>query len=147
MILKPIIDIILCEKIFGVTDVYIKKSEIFGKNLKLLREQKGITQQVMADMINTSRSCISNYESGNREPDNETIRILADFLDVSVDYLFGRSEVKNTIKSNKELNELKSLLEQSALRTALDVSEATPHVKCAVVMFYAYLLEKEKKKA
>ena len=67
--------------------VDIQKAEEFGTNLKSLRKQMGITQQEIAKTINTSRSCISNYESGNRQPDNETIKLLADYFDVTVEYL------------------------------------------------------------
>lgn len=122
----------------------MEKTENFGKNLKRLRNQLGITQQEIADKINASRSCISNYESGNRQPDNETIRLLADFFDVSVDYLFGRSEVKTLIKNNDIIKEVQKFSSRVNSFNALDISTASPYVKCAVVEFYTYLLKKEK---
>jgi len=117
----------------------------FGENLKNLRKQKGITQQHVANAINTSRSCISNYESGNRQPDNETIKLLADYFDVSVDYLFGRSEVKTLIKSNSMIKDVQDFLSRINSFDTLDVSNDSAYIKCAVAEFYAYLLEKESK--
>lgn len=121
-----------------------EKTEKFGTNLKRLRKQKGITQQEIANEINTSRSCISNYESGNRQPDNQTIKLIADFFDVSVDYLFGRSEVKTLIKSNSLMSSIQDVLTEMTSKKQLDISNCSTYVKCAVVEFYTYLLEKEK---
>ena len=118
----------------------------FGINLRMLRKQKGITQQDMADKLNTSRSCISNYESGNRQPDNETIKLIADYFDVSIDYLLGRSPIKTTFKKESSMNELQEILHRANLARILDVSHAPTHIKCAVAEFYTYLLNKEKNK-
>lgn len=123
-----------------------QKTEKFGTNLKHLRKQKGITQQEIANEINTSRSCISNYESGNRQPDNQTIKLIADFFDVSVDYLFGRSEVKTLIKSNSLMNDIQDVLSEITSKKELDISKCSTYVKCAVVEFYTYLLKKEEKR-
>ncbi len=120
-------------------------TEKFGENLKTLRKQKGITQQQIADTINTSRSCISNYESGNRQPDNETIKLLADYFDVSVDYLFGRSEIKTLIKSNGMMKDIQNFLSRINSFDTLDISDNSAYIKCAVVEFYAYLLKKDGK--
>ena len=120
-----------------------EKTEKFGTNLKRLRKQKGITQQEIANEINTSRSCISNYESGNRQPDNQTIKLIADFFDVSVDYLFGRSEVKTLIKSNSLMSDIQDVLTEMTSKKQLDISKCSTYVKCAVIEFYTYLLKKE----
>lgn len=124
-------------------DMYV--TDKFGINLRKLRKQRGITQQNMADEINASRSCISNYESGNRQPDNETIKLIADYFDVSVDYLLGRSTVKTVLKSENAVSKMHEILSRAALSKTLDMSRAPTHIKCAVAEFYAYLLKKEKK--
>lgn len=116
----------------------------FGINLKTLRKQKGLTQQDMGEIINTSRSCISNYESGNRQPDNETIKLLADYFNVSIDYLLGRSLVKTVFKSENEMSEIGKVISRVELSRTLDVSKAPAHIKCAVAEFYKYLQRKEK---
>lgn len=58
--------------------------------IKELRKAKGITQQKMANDLGLSRSAISMYEIEASEPDFDTIRRIADYFDVSLDYLMGR---------------------------------------------------------
>ena len=61
-------------------------------NLKKIRKEKGISQLKLALDLNTSQNTISRYETGEREPGiNELIKI-ADYFDVSIDYLVGRTE-------------------------------------------------------
>ena len=58
--------------------------------LKELRKQQNITQKDISDYLQTSQQTYSRYEKGQREPDIATIIKLADFFNVSVDYLLGR---------------------------------------------------------
>ena len=60
--------------------------------LKELRKKKGVSQLKLATDLNTTQNTISRYETGEREPGiNELIKI-ADYFNVSVDYLIGRTE-------------------------------------------------------
>lgn len=60
--------------------------------LKELRNAKGISQLKLAMDLNMNQNTISRYETGEREPGiNELIRI-ADYFNVSVDYLIGRND-------------------------------------------------------
>lgn len=68
--------------------------ENFTTNIKRARESSKMTQQQVADVLNTSRSNITKYEIGTLEPNLETIGLLAELYDVSTDWLFG------IIKSN-----------------------------------------------
>ena len=66
--------------------------------LKEIRKSKGISQLKMAMDLNTSQNTISRYETGDREPGiNELIKI-ADYFNVSVDYLLGRTNNPNIQK-------------------------------------------------
>ena len=62
----------------------------FGKRLASLRENKKLTQIELAEKTSISRSRLSLYETDKREPDIDTIRLLADFFGVSTDDLLGR---------------------------------------------------------
>lgn len=63
--------------------------------LKELRKQKGISQLKLAIDLNTNQNTISRYETGTREPGiNELINI-ADYFNVSVDYLLERTDNPN----------------------------------------------------
>lgn len=60
--------------------------------LKEIRKTKGISQLKLALDLNMSQNTISRYETGDREPGiNELIKI-ADYFNVSIDYLVGRTE-------------------------------------------------------
>lgn len=62
------------------------------KNLFVLRKNIGLTQKDLAERLGISRQAYANYESGNREPDIQTLIKLSSFFDVSIDYLVGKSE-------------------------------------------------------
>jgi transcriptional regulator with XRE-family HTH domain len=61
-------------------------------NLKLLRSQKGLSQQKLADLIGTSQQSIHKYENGISEPDIYTLKKLSEVFDTSVDYIVGNTE-------------------------------------------------------
>ena len=58
-------------------------------NLRKIRKEKGITQEQLANQIGAKRTRITNYETGYREPNLETLRNLATALEVTVDELIG----------------------------------------------------------
>jgi transcriptional regulator with XRE-family HTH domain len=68
---------------------------VFGNRLKELRIEKGLTQEELGELVNLTKANISKYESGKLEPNIDTINYLASFFDVSADYLFGRTTVRN----------------------------------------------------
>ena len=68
----------------------------FSDRLRSLRVNFGISQQKLADSIgNVSKSSINMYERGEREPSLETMEAFADFFNVDLDYLYGKSDVPN----------------------------------------------------
>ena len=68
--------------------------------LRELREEKGISQLKLAMDLNMNQNSISRYENGRREADYSTLIRFADYFDVSVDYLIGRTDIKTPF-SNK----------------------------------------------
>lgn len=69
-----------------------------GDRLRSLREEKKLTQEELGKAINVTKVSISGYENSNRNPDIETLHQIADYFEVSSDYLMGRSDVKNPEK-------------------------------------------------
>lgn len=65
---------------------------VFMKNLKALRENKGLSQLQLALKLGLNQNTISRYENGQREADYQTLIMFADFFDVSIDYLIGRTD-------------------------------------------------------
>ena len=68
----------------------------FKSVFKQLRKAKGITQGELADALGITRSRLSMYELGQREPDFETLELIADYFNVDMDYLMGRTN-KTTV--------------------------------------------------
>ena len=78
----------------------------FSIKLKELREERKLTQNQLSEILQTSKQSIWNYETSHREPNIDMIIDIAKFFNVSVDYLLGNSEYKNS--TQKSLNELLS---------------------------------------
>ncbi len=70
-------------------------------NLKKLRTAKGISQQQLADILLVSQQSINKYENHGVEPDIATLIRIADYFDVSLDYLTGRTDVKEMVEKIK----------------------------------------------
>jgi len=64
------------------------------KNLKKLRQENGISQKQLADTVMVSQQSINKYENHGVEPDINTLTQIADYFQVSIDYLVGRVEIK-----------------------------------------------------
>ena len=64
----------------------------FTNRLVQLRKKRGLTQQQIADLVHVNRVTYTNWEKGKREPSFENLVKLADLLDVSLDWLFGRDK-------------------------------------------------------
>ena len=71
----------------------------FRNIFKELRKAAGLSQAEMAKRLGISRSTVGMYETGQREPDFETLEVIADFFNVDVDYLIGRTN-KTTMLPN-----------------------------------------------
>ena len=69
------------------------KNNFFGIILKELRIEKGLSQRKFGENLGVCNQTVSFWESGSREPDMDTLIKIADFFDVSVDYLLGRKDV------------------------------------------------------
>lgn len=75
----------------------------FGSRLKEARNEAGMTQQQLADILGVAKSTVAGYESGNREPDFFKIKLIAQTLSVDADYLLGIR--KNYFPTTKEEQE------------------------------------------
>lgn len=67
----------------------------FGTNLKKIRQDNDLTQEELAKKINTSRSNIANYENDKNMPSIDILEKLSEILNCSIDYLLGKSDIKN----------------------------------------------------
>ena len=65
---------------------------LFSERLVLLRKSKKITQRQLAADLQLSELAIQHYESQRRKPAFDVLIALADYFDVSIDYLVGRTD-------------------------------------------------------
>ena len=73
-----------------------------GERLRKLRTDKGLSQQQLADIIGASKSLISCYESGKRNPSLENIISFMQIFGVSADYLLGTDNLIKVVSNKKE---------------------------------------------
>lgn len=64
----------------------------FSERIRVLRQEKGLKQREMADILGIKLRSYQNYEGGDRRPDYEGLVALADYFGVTTDYLLGRSD-------------------------------------------------------
>ena len=70
--------------------------------LKELRLNSGITQKQLANHLRIAQNTLSYWENGKYEPDSENLTAIADYFDVSVDYLLGKTDIKKApVESDK----------------------------------------------
>ena len=63
-----------------------------GMRLRVLREGIGLSQSNFADVIDSTQSSINRYENGQSTPPVALFRRYADYFDVSLDYIFARTD-------------------------------------------------------
>jgi transcriptional regulator with XRE-family HTH domain len=68
---------------------------LFSEILKQLRIEKNLSQKDVANAIGVDRTTYTKYETGKSQPDFVTMQKLAEFYSVSVDYLLGRTNIRN----------------------------------------------------
>ena len=73
--------------------------EIVAKRIKGLRESASLSQSKIAAMIGTTQASVFRYENGQASPPLEVLLWYANFFDVSLDYLCGRSDVPYIVRS------------------------------------------------
>ena len=87
----------------------------FGEKVKHLREEKGMTQQTMAEKLYVTRQAVSRWECGARYPDLLTAKKIAKILDVSLDELLSGEELKEKIEKEPVLAQPVENILQSVL--------------------------------
>ncbi len=76
----------------------------FNQRLRTLREKVNLSQQKFADIIGVSKSSINMYERGDREPNFEKLEKFADFFNVDMDYILGKSDIENKMMWLKNID-------------------------------------------
>ena len=69
---------------------------VLGKRIVQLRKERNMTQEELANILKITRKAVSKWETEQRRPNLDTLQKLADFFGCSVDYLLGRTDVRET---------------------------------------------------
>ena len=72
-----------------------------NNRIRELRKQCGITMKQLGDIVDLAESTISQYETGKREPDNETLLKISEYFGVTVGYLLGAENSKTPAETGK----------------------------------------------
>lgn len=121
----------------------------FNEMLKYLRNRDNLSQSELANKLGVSKSTISMYEVGKRQPDFETLETIADLFNVDMNFLLGKddSENKNYYYLNDETREIaQEAFENPELRTLFKVARDIPPERLrAHIEFMKSLKEQERK--
>ena len=98
---------------------------MFSETFKALRKKRGLSQRALADHLGLSKSAVSMYELGSREPDFETLEKIADFFNVDLNFLLGESKVENEIQQFVDLR-VKQLFPKEAFPIGQALTSMSP---------------------
>ncbi len=106
--------------------------------IKILREELNMTQQELADKLDGAKSTVAMYEKGDRKPSMEVLLKLSEIFDCSIDYILGKSDIRNPEKA--DLDKLQIGL------SAKDYSNITDEQIKQIEDFAKFVLKNNKKK-
>ncbi|QWG33335.1 helix-turn-helix domain-containing protein [Bacillus mycoides] len=110
----------------------------FGNILRDLRKEKKITQKELAQTLKLSESTIGMYERNERQPDYDTLNQIANYFEVTTDYLLGRAVSYKKDTSEDIFNDPKLGL------WFKDIKLASPEKQEELKKFWEFILHKEK---
>lgn len=96
--------------------MYVKKGGFVMLRLREIRKENGISLKKLGEIVGVAESTMSLYENEKRQPDYDTLNKLADYFNVTTDYLLGREEKTTlTTKDKKEITEILESTRQQLL--------------------------------
>ncbi|MED4685709.1 transcriptional regulator [Bacillus mycoides] len=114
----------------------------FPTRLKQIRLEHKLTQEQLGEKINVTKVSVSGYENRNRTPDTETLQKLADYFDISVDYLLGRTNKRSLNNTPDEFNQ--PLNDPELGLWFKDIKDASPEKQEELRLFWEFIKMKEK---
>lgn len=126
-------------------------NSILGTRIKNLREEKSITQLQLSKILNIGNTTLSQYESGKRVPSDSIKKAIADYFNVSIDYLLGRTDIKNTpnFEEDTPTEKIAKLVKENKIETLaahFDGEDITDDDVEDIKNFIEFVVEKRKKK-
>lgn len=106
---------------------------VIGQRIKDLRTSRGLTQEQLADILKTSKSRIGMYEIGKREPNFEMLEAIADYFNVDMNFLLGKSDVPNQLVWASRLDDIDKATDLEKLRA--DIAKEDQAEKMIVAQY------------
>lgn len=97
--------------------------------IRELRKERHMNQQRLAMEFNISQAAVSNYEKGNPEPDIQLIIKMADYFNVSIDYLAGKSDKKFNISADDLKDDEMEILQDYSRLSEIKKAKASAYIK------------------
>lgn len=128
----------------------MNNSSDLSAKLKEARQKKGLSQNTVAEMLNVSRQAVSRWETGKGSPDINTLPMLSELYDVSIDELFGHetsvseNQSQNIEEEMSHLDETSPETAETAKKTA-NTHSSLPHAsnifnqECAILILLLVL--------
>ncbi len=101
----------------------------FAEKLKLLRKERNITQEELAELLSVSRQAVSKWESGTGYPETEKLLIISKELNVSLDYLL----LDETVLEEKKEKEEKPVVHATGSRISIPTYDRKNVISCLTV--------------
>lgn len=125
---------------------------VLGKRLKQLRTENNLTQEEFGKPYNIKKSTVSQYESGSSRPDDELKKRIANDFNVSLDWLMGKSDIKETaedllssITTNDKINNKIKENRIETIAAHFDDEEFTDDDLEDIKNFIEFMVAKKKK--
>lgn len=117
------------------------KHDFIPKRLQQIRLASHLTQTKLANILNISRSCLANYETGKRVPDDAILTAMAQHFNVEKSYFLKDNTAKLSEQKTDSLADkaLKEIIETGKL----DIRSFSLSSKMALFEYYNYLTEQE----
>lgn len=123
---------------------YGKEGESFGMILKTLRRAAGLTQTELAKRLNISRSSVSNYENGEREPSIDILKVISAYFNVPVDYLLGKNESLEECPANNKTEDISLILKRiDSKGNNINIGGISLSKKLAIINYCEYIMSTE----
>ena len=113
----------------------------FADRLKELRKSNNLTQEDLAKILGVGKTTISMYENGNSTPNDEIKIKIADYFNVSMDYLIGKTNIKESADDILNSNDF-----TIALHSEYDYDELPDEARKEIQNFIKYMKDKYKDK-
>lgn len=119
----------------------------FGNVLRSLRQRNNMTQKQLADIFGVSESRIGMYERCQREPDFEMLEAIADYFNVDMDYLTGRTDVERQYTFSPATPAPTLELTQAEAQLVTDYRDASDEIRSAAATMLHNSAETNRKEA